>query len=108
MLLVSDCKFILFIFLYKKLERKMSSSIKSLCAQTLSRLEEKLDNTFQHLQPHDNQEKQSYFNHFRQAIGLAKASFIASIVFTIHAFYPDVFVTTGTTMLKKELNLRKN
>ncbi len=86
----------------------MSSSIKSLCVQSLSRLEKKLDNAFDHLQPHDNQEKQSYFNHFRQAIRLAKASFVASIVFMIHAFYPDVFVTTGTTMLKQELNLTKS
>lgn len=85
----------------------MSAAIKSLCFQTLSRLEEKLDNTFIHLQPHENQEKQSYFAHFKQAIKLAKSSFIASIVFTIHAFYPDVFVTTGTTMLKETLNLKK-
>ena len=85
----------------------MSTVIKSLCFQTFCRLEENLDNAFQHLQPHENKEKQSYFSHFRQAIKLAKSSFVASIVFTIHAFYPDVFVTTGTTMLKETLNFEK-
>lgn len=78
----------------------MSSSIKNLCYNFLYRIEERLNKSFVHLQ----NPSISYFSHFKQAMGLAKASFMASIVFTIHAVYPDAFEKTGTTMLKSSLD----
>lgn len=82
----------------------MSSSIKNLSYNFLYRLEERLNKKFEHLQ----NPQIGYFSHFKQAMNLAKTSFLASIVLTIHAFYPDAFETTGTTMLKSSLeNINK-
>lgn len=79
----------------------MSSGIKNLCYKVLSHTEEILNNSFDHLQ--NQNPSVSYFQHFSHAMKLAKTSFVASFVFIVHAFYPDIFVTTGTTMLKSSL-----
>lgn len=79
----------------------MTSVIKNLCYKVLSHTEERLNNSFEHLR--NQNPSLSYFQHFSHAIKLAKTSFVASIVFVVHAFYPDIFVKTGTTMLKSSL-----
>lgn len=46
----------------------------------------------------------SYVEHFRRAMAYCFFSFVASVVFFIHALFPFLFETTGTdiiTTLKK-------
>lgn len=76
----------------------MSSSIKKLSYCFFSNLEQRLNN-FNHLK----EKNISYSQHFKQSLRLAKSSLIATIIFIIHAIYPDIFVETGSNILKDNL-----
>ncbi len=60
--------------------------------------------------------KQSYFEHFKDAITYSYLSLQASIIFCIHGLYPDVLETKGGELIekihlriqKKKLELLKN
>ena len=45
----------------------------------------------------------NYFDHFKYAMKYSWVSLKASFCFTIHAFYPDHFSTTGSDLIS-ELN----
>jgi hypothetical protein len=47
----------------------------------------------------------TYFKHFTRSIVFASQSLKASITFTIHAFFPDLFTDTGSNIIKE---LREN
>ncbi len=60
--------------------------------------------------------KQSYFRHMIDALQYSVISFIAGSAFCVHAFLPDVFQQTGSTLIhylddviiqkKKKLNIK--
>jgi hypothetical protein len=43
----------------------------------------------------------TYIEHFKQAFSYSITSFKASIIFAIHAFFPNLLITTGSKMIKK-------
>ena len=45
----------------------------------------------------------TYFEHFFQSLNLAKMSLLATIIFIIHAIYPDILIETGSKILKDNL-----
>ena len=77
----------------------MSSTIKELTYNFFLHLNEKL-NTFNHLK----EKNITYMEHFRQSLNLAKMSLLATIIFIIHAIYPDILVESGSNILKENLS----
>lgn len=45
-----------------------------------------------------------YVEHMRGALGLAKSTAYATCVLVVHAFFPDMYGTTGTDTLKAALH----
>lgn len=43
----------------------------------------------------------SYCKHFMRSMRFAWKSFKASIIFVIHAFYPNLFTDTGSNIIKE-------
>jgi hypothetical protein len=43
--------------------------------------------------------KQTYFEHFKDALYYSFASLRASIYFLIHGIYPDIFITSGSSTI---------
>jgi hypothetical protein len=76
----------------------MSSTIKELPYNFFQNLNMKL-NTFSHLK----EKNITYFEHFFQSLNLAKMSLLATIIFIIHAIYPDILIETGSKILKDNL-----
>lgn len=52
---------------------------------------------FQHLEDIN----QSYSDHFKDAIGYSWTAFKCSMIFFVHALYPDVLKTAGSKKLNK-------
>jgi len=58
---------------------------------------------------HLKEYKQSYLEHFYCSMKFSSQSFLASIIFFIHAIWPDIFQHTGSNMiasLNKKLKYR--
>jgi hypothetical protein len=45
------------------------------------------------------QVEQSYFDHFTDSIGYSWKAFKSSFCFFCHAFWPDIFVTSGSAYI---------
>ena len=52
---------------------------------------------------HLHQANQTYFEHFKDSISYSFTSLKCSFYFAIHAFFPDLMQTSGSTTIK-ELN----
>ncbi len=52
---------------------------------------------YQHLQKIN----QTYFQHLQNAFSYAAQCQKASLYFMVHAFYPDMFVDDGSTMVRR-------
>ncbi len=50
----------------------------------------------------------SYYDHLLVALDYAKDALNASLIFTFHALFPDIFVTTGSEIIDKLNNKIKN
>ena len=61
-------------------------------------------NIFTRKSKHLKENNIGYFNHMFNSLIYSKESFKASIYFFIHAFFPDIFEYSGSTIIKK-LNL---
>jgi hypothetical protein len=48
---------------------------------------------------HLNQVEQTYYQHFQESIGYSFKSLKASFCFLCHAFWPDIFVTSGSSYI---------
>ncbi len=46
----------------------------------------------------------TYFKHFRRSIWCASQSLKATIIFTVHAFFPNIFTDTGSNILNELKN----
>jgi hypothetical protein len=52
---------------------------------------------FKHLDEND----QTYFEHFKESIYYSYISFKSSMCFLIHAFWPDLYVKSGSSNINK-------
>ena len=78
----------------------MSSVIKEILSYNFfTRMIERLNN-FNHLK----EKNITYYQHFKQSLEFAKSSLLATIIFIIHAFYPDIFIETGSNILRENLS----
>ena len=50
----------------------------------------------------------SYYSHLLLALSYAKDALLASCIFTIHGFFPDIFETYGSDLISKLNNKIKN
>jgi hypothetical protein len=53
------------------------------------------------LRDHLNDTGVTYWQHFRRSLSLSFLSAIASVVLLFHAFFPFLFVTSGSTIITK-------